>query len=149
MRKIKKIVVHCTATVEGKNFNAKHIDLWHKKRGWSGIGYHYVVLLNGKIELGRPLWKIGAHVRGNNRYTIGVVYIGGLNKNLAPKDTRTKLQKKSLKSLLKDLKKRFPNAEIVGHRDFSPDLNGNGIIEPFEFIKACPCFDAKREYKKL
>ncbi|WP_233860999.1 N-acetylmuramoyl-L-alanine amidase [Tenacibaculum piscium] len=149
MRKIKHIVVHCSATKEGKSFTAKDIDSWHKKRGWSGIGYHYVILLDGTIEKGRPDWKIGAHVKEANRNSIGVVYIGGLDENLAPKDTRTSAQKKALKELLKTLKNSFKDAEILGHRDFSKDKNNNGIIEPFEFMKACPCFDVKKEYKNL
>lgn len=149
MRHIKYIVIHATATVEGKNFRAKDIDRWHKSRGWRGIGYHYVVGLDGTIEKGRPDWRIGAHVKGNNRNSIGVVYIGGLSKQKAPKDTRTPAQKQALRYLLKSLKKKYPEAEIVGHRDFSPDLNGNGIIEPFEYLKHCPCYDAKQEYKQL
>lgn len=149
MRRITHIVIHCSATVEGKNFTAKDIDRWHKRRGWRGIGYHYVMGLDGTIEEGRPQWKIGAHVKGHNRHTIGICYIGGLDKRLAPKDTRTIPQKKAMLALLWELKKTYKNAQIVGHRDFSPDLNGNGIIEPFEFIKACPCFDAKEEYNIL
>jgi N-acetyl-anhydromuramyl-L-alanine amidase AmpD len=149
MRSIKHIVIHCSATVEGKDFTAHDIDRWHKHRGWRGIGYHYVIRLNGTIEEGRPEWKIGAHVRGKNRHSIGVVYIGGIDKRLAPKDTRTPAQKQALKDLLKALKQKYPSAQILGHRDFSPDRNGNGVIEPFEFIKACPSFDAKTEYKSL
>lgn len=149
MRKIKHIVVHCTATQEGRNFTANDIDRWHKQRGWKGIGYHYVVDLNGNIEKGRPDWKIGAHVKGHNRHSIGVVYVGGLDRNLAPKDTRTFKQRITLEKLLKELKRKYPEAEILGHRDFSKDINGNGIIEPFEFIRACPCFNAKQEYKNL
>lgn len=149
MRDIKYIVVHATATKQGQNFTAKDIDRWHKQRGWSGIGYHYVIDIYGNLEKGRPENRIGAHVKGYNRNSIGVVYVGGLNKNLAPKDTRTNAQKEALKTLLKSLKTRYPKAKILGHRDFSKDLNGNGIIEPFEFIKACPCYDAKTEYKTL
>ncbi len=149
MRKITHIVVHCTATPEGRQVRAKDIDVWHKKRGFARIGYHYVVRLDGTVELGRPLSKMGAHVLGHNRYTIGVVYVGGLSADFAPKDTRTPQQKKALKALLIELKTRFPEAEICGHRDFSKDLNHNGIIEPFEWMKVCPCFDAKNEYKDL
>jgi N-acetyl-anhydromuramyl-L-alanine amidase AmpD len=149
MRSIDYLVVHCSATIEGKDFDAKAIDAWHKRRGWSGIGYHYVIKLDGTIEKGRPDAKIGAHVKGYNRKSIGICYIGGLAKNLAPKDTRTPQQIAALKQLLIELKTRHPKAEIRGHRDFSKDLNGNGIIEPFEFIKACPCYDAYNEYKNL
>lgn len=142
-------MVHCTATQEGRNFTANDIDRWHKQRGWKGIGYHYVVDLNGNIEKGRPDWKIGAHVKGHNRHSIGVVYVGGLDRNLAPKDTRTFKQRIALEKLLKELKQKYPEAKILGHRDFSKDQNGNGIIEPFEFMKSCPCFDVKQEYKHL
>lgn len=146
MRKITHIVIHCTATVEKKPFTAKDIDAWHREKGWKGIGYHYVVGINGEIEEGRPEYKIGAHVKGHNRTTLGVAYVGGLNKRFAPKDTRTRKQKRALKALLTELKEKYPEAKIVGHRDFSEDINKNGIIEPFEFIKACPCFDAQKEY---
>ncbi|CAA0253986.1 N-acetylmuramoyl-L-alanine amidase [Tenacibaculum maritimum] len=149
MRRIKHIVVHCSATVEGRSFTAKDIDRWHKQRGWLGNGYHYVIGLDGTVEKGRPDWKIGAHVKGHNRNSIGVVYIGGLDKNFTPKDTRTQAQKEALCYLLKKLRSNYPEALIVGHRDFSKDLNGNGVIEPFEFSKSCPCFDAKEEYKYL
>lgn len=146
MRRIDYIVVHCSATIEGKNFTAADIDRWHKNRGWSAIGYHYVIDLDGLLEEGRPEWKIGAHVKGKNRHSLGVCYIGGLDKNKAPKDTRTKAQKQGLQNLIEHLKVKYPNAAVLGHRDFSKDLNGNGIIEPFEFSKSCPCFDVKNEF---
>jgi N-acetyl-anhydromuramyl-L-alanine amidase AmpD len=149
MRKIDYLVVHCSATVEGKHITAEDIDRWHKQRGWSGIGYHYVILLDGTVQEGRPEAKIGAHVKGYNKNSIGVCYIGGLSKNKAPKDTRTPAQKAALEQLLIDLKDKYPNAEIRGHRDFSKDLNGNGVIEPFEFSKACPSYNAYQEYKDL
>ena len=149
MRKITKIVVHCTATKEGVDINADTIDKWHKKRGWNGIGYHYVIKLNGDIELGRPDSKIGAHVKGYNYNSIGVVYVGGLSKDMSPKDTRTEEQKESLICLLEELKLKYPQAEIMGHRDLSKDLDGDGVISPFEWTKVCPCFDAKEEYVEL
>ncbi len=149
MRSIKHIVIHCSATKEGKYFNAKDIDQWHKKRGWNGIGYHYVILLDGSIQTGRPIAKQGAHVKGFNRNSIGVCYIGGLDTNGKPKDTRTPAQKLTMLCLMQSLKEEFIDAEILGHRDFSKDQNKNGIIEPFEFIKHCPCFNAKNEYKNL
>lgn len=149
MRKINHIVIHASATKEGQFFDSGDIDDWHKAKGWSGIGYHYVVLLDGSVEKGRPDAQIGAHVKGFNSTSIGVVYIGGLDANGKPKDTRTALQKESLAELLKRLKWMYPKAKISGHRDFSPDLNKNGIIEKHEFIKACPCFDAKKEYENV
>lgn len=149
MRSIKHIVIHCSATREGKYFDADDIDRWHRKRGWNGNGYHYIILLDGSIQLGRPISKQGAHVRGFNKNSIGICYIGGLDQNNKPKDTRTIAQKIAMFCLLQNLKEQFINAEILGHRDFSEDQNKNGIIEPFEFIKHCPCFNAKNEYKDI
>ena len=147
--KTKYITLHVSATKEGVDIGRDEIDRWHKNKGWSMIGYHYVIQLDGTIEIGRPESKMGSHVRGYNKNNIGVCIIGGLDSNLAPKDTRTDKQKESLECLLIRLKKKHPNATIKGHRDFSPDLNNNGIIEPFEFMKACPCFNAMEEYKHL
>lgn len=149
MRKITHIVIHCTATIEGINFSATDIDRWHKQKGWKGIGYHYVIGIDGTIEKGRAEYEMGAHVKGYNRNTIGIVYVGGLNKKRTPKDTRTRKQKRTLKQLLIVLKQKYPEATILGHRDFSIDSNNNGVIEPFEFIKICPCFNAKKEYASL
>lgn len=148
-RKIDYLVVHTTATREGQHITVDDIRRWHMNKGWSDIGYHYVVYLDGTIKEGRPVSKIGAHVKGFNRNSIGITYVGGVDKNLTPKDTRTAAQKKALVELLRDLKSFYPTAVIQGHRDFSPDKNRNGIIEPFEWMKACPCFDAKKEYKNI
>ncbi|WP_092738125.1 N-acetylmuramoyl-L-alanine amidase [Riemerella columbipharyngis] len=136
-RTIKYLVVHCTATPEGKDFKAKDIDQWHKARGWREIGYNYVVDLNGSIEFGRDVDKIPAQVKGFNANAIGVVYVGGVDAKSNPKDTRTTAQKASLLKLLKDLRKLYPMAKILGHRDF-PNVR-----------KACPSFDAKTEYKNI
>ena len=136
MRTIKELIVHCTATPEGKYFDAADIDRWHKQRGWSGNGYHFIILLDGTIEYGRELKKSGAHTRGRNSTSIGITYIGGMDANMQKaKDTRTEAQKESMLLLLKTLKKLHPEAVIYGHRDFSS--------------KACPSFDAKTEYENL
>lgn len=148
-RTITDIVVHCTATPLGRDLTAEDLRKMHKGQGWADIGYHYVVRLDGKVELGRDVDLIGAHVSGHNAHSIGVVYVGGLAKNGEACDTRTDLQKAALLSLLLALRKLYPSAKISGHRDFSPDLNGNGRVEPFEWIKKCPCFDAKEEYKRI
>jgi hypothetical protein len=138
MRGINKIIVHCSATQEGKEIDAAEINLWHLKRGWSGIGYHYVVLLDGTIEYGRSIYKQGAHVKGGNKGSIGICYIGGVeserssNGKWIAKDTRTPEQKESLLLLLKTLKKMHKNATIHGHNEFA--------------AKSCPCFDANKEY---
>lgn len=148
-RIINKIVVHCTATKEGVDFGVETVDKWHRKRGWNGCGYHYLIRLNGDIEVGRPENVTGAHVKGYNRKSMGIAYVGGLDKNMAPKDTRTEAQKKALVCLIENLLIKYPDSEILGHRDLSEDLNGDGVIQPFEWTKVCPCFDAKNEYKEL
>jgi len=150
MRNIKYIIVHCSATAEGKDFKAKDIDKWHRQRGFTCIGYHYVIDIDGKIETGRPESQVGAHCKGYNSVSIGVCYIGGVAKDgKTPKDTRTAAQKDNLRRLLIELKRKYPSAVICGHRDMSPDLNHDGKIEPSEWMKACPSFDAKTEYKDI
>ncbi len=144
--KTKYITIHVSATKEGVDIGRKEINTWHLNKGWSGIGYHYVVRIDGTLEVGRSESKIGAHVRGFNRNNIGICIIGGLDKNYKPIDSRTYKQKETLESFLRFLKLKHPNATIQGHRDFSPDRNGNGIVEPFEWTKHCPCFNAKLEY---
>lgn len=135
MRKIDKIIVHCSATREGLDFGADDIRQWHVKRGWRDIGYHYVVRLDGTIERGRPLEEVGAHAKGHNTHSIGVCYIGGLDDQADPKDTRTSEQYDSLMVLVATLLRMFPGSEAIGHRDVAN--------------RACPCFDAKNEYKFL
>ena len=136
MRAIKKIIVHCADTPEGRDDKAADIKRWHtEERGWSDIGYHYVVDLDGTIEPGRPIEKAGAHCTGHNADSIGVCYIGGCDKKMQPKDTRTDAQKASLLLLLKYLVAKYPGVTIYGHRDFAN--------------KSCPSFDAKKEYEEL
>lgn len=131
MRQINQIIIHCSATREGKNFTVADIDRWHRERGYAKIGYHYVVYLNGEIHKGRAKNEIGAHTYGQNRNSIGICYIGGLDHNGKSKDTRTPAQKKALRELVNDLQKRYPEAKIYGHRDFAK--------------KDCPCFDVKTQ----
>ena len=146
-RNMNTIVIHCSATKEGVEYNREHIKKWHLQRGFKDIGYHFIVRLDGTIEIGRPLNKVGAHVSGYNANTIGICYIGGLNSNGKPKDTRTNKQKESLNKLIKMLIGLIPSLnEIKGHRDYSKDLNNNGVIETNEYMKDCPCFDVKKEY---
>ena len=135
-RKITEIIVHCSATPEGKHFTVDDIRKWHKAQGWSDIGYHYLIYLDGSIHNGRDVDIVGAHCSNHNSRSIGVCYIGGVEKDgKTPKDTRTPEQKDSLLYLLKELKRLYPNAWIYGHRDFA--------------AKACPSFDAFNEYLKL
>ena len=155
-RRIDYIVVHCTATREGQDMTVAQIRAEHKAQGWSDIGYHYVVDLKGRIYAGRDVDIAGSHVKGYNANSIGVVYVGGLENKpgvpdvqLKAKDTRTEEQKISLLSLLMDLRKLYPNAKILGHRDLSPDKNHDGVISADEWIKDCPCFEAQGEYKNV
>lgn len=150
MRKINLIVVHCSATPEGRDVTAADINKMHIARGFKKIGYHYVVRLDGTVETGRKENEIGAHAKGYNANSIGVCYVGGLaSDGKTPKDTRTPAQKSALKKLLHTLKQRYPDARIVGHRDLSPDTNHNGKVDKCEWFKACPCFDAIPEYANI
>lgn len=149
MRKINYIVLHCSASKPGRKLTVSDIDKIHRARGWKKIGYHYVIYPDGSLHQGRELSEAGAHVTGHNADSIGICYVGGLDAQGKPADTRTEEQRATLYYLLQRLKEQFPQAEILGHRDFSPDLNGNGRIEPWEYMKACPCFDARAEYENL
>ena len=134
MRKIDKIVIHCADTPKGAYFDVKDIRKWHvEERGWSDVGYHYIVLLDGKIEKGREDAIKGAHVGGHNSNSIGICYIGGGH----GVDTRTTPQKASLVHLIATLRRLYPDSVVLGHRDFK------GVT------KQCPCFDAQGEYGLL
>lgn len=147
MRTIKYIAIHCTASSQTMTIEGLRQEF--KRKGWVNPGYHYVVAPNGKITQMVPEEKVSNGVKGFNAVTINVAYIGGIDTKGKPVDNRTPAQKSSLLSLLKMLHKKYPAAVIQGHRDFSPDLNKDGKITPNEFIKACPCFDAKVEYGNL
>ena len=156
MDKIDTIIIHCSATRAGRDIRAKDIDYMHRERGWRMIGYNYVIDLDGTVEEGRPLTMDGAHCAEKdkdgvsyNKHSIGICYIGGLDANGKAKDTRTDAQKRALRLLISKLVHSYPIKEILGHRDTSPDLDGDGEVEPSEWIKMCPCFNAKDEYKDL
>lgn len=135
-RKINKLIVHCTATPECREIDITDVRRWHiEERGWSDVGYHFLVLLDGTIQEGRPLERSGAHTKGHNHDSIGVAYVGGMDgEQSVPKDTRTEEQKEALVNLLCELRLCY-GGEIYGHRDFSS--------------KACPSFDAKKEYENI
>lgn len=137
---IKAIVIHCSATEADQDVTRDTIDNWHKDRGFDMIGYHYVVNRNGSIDIGRQETHQGAHVKGHNRNTLGVCMIGGITDG-EPADNFTKVQYVSLGRLIKNLQANHNEADIVGHRDYSPDLNGDGQISKFEWTKHCPCFE--------
>lgn len=128
MRKITEIIIHCTATPEGKDFAVADIDRWHRERGWQGIGYHYVIYRDGTVHTGRSVSQPGAHCKGHNAHSIGVCYVGGLaTDGKTAKDTRTPQQRTALRRLVADLLMQYPQAEVHGHSEFAP--------------KACPSFD--------
>ncbi len=136
MRKINRIIVHCTATPAGRHVTVADIDRWHRQRGFAGIGYHYVIYLDGSVHEGRPVSRQGAHCSGYNATSIGVCYVGGVAADCrTPLDTRTPAQRSSLVDLLRRLKTLYPGATIHSHGDFAP--------------KACPSFDATAEYRSL
>lgn len=136
MREITKVIVHCAATPEGRDVATEEIKRWHtEERGWSDIGYHWVIELDGSTNEGRSEDINGAHCRGHNSDSIGICYVGGSDSEGNPKDTRTEGQRDALVALIKEILDRYPDAEVFGHRDFSK--------------KACPSFDAKTEYAGL
>ena len=135
MRRIDEIIIHCTATPEGRAHTVADVDRWHRQRGFSMIGYHFLVLIDGTVSTGRPLDVAGVHCTGHNAHSIGVCYVGGLDRQGRPKDTRTPAQRKALLRLVRKLKAEHPEAVVCGHRDLA--------------AKACPCFDARAEYAQL
>ena len=135
-RRINEIIVHCSATREGRDYTVADITKWHKQRGFNDIGYHYVIYRDGSLHNGRDVNLVGAHCTNHNAHSIGVCYIGGCKTDgTSPKDTRTDAQKAALLSLLKDLRKKYPYVMIHGHNEFAN--------------KACPSFDATNEYKNI
>ncbi len=137
MRKITLIIIHCSATPEGRNLDfetCRHDHIHH--RGFKDIGYHFYITRDGGIHRGRSLERIGAHCKNHNRHSVGICYEGGLSAGGIPADTRTLEQKATLLALLRELRAVLPEAIIVGHRDLNP-------------LKGCPCFDAVKVYGGL
>lgn len=131
-RRIDKLIIHCTATPEGKDFSVDTIRQWHLARGFSDIGYHYVIYRDGSVHPGRAESLIGAHCTGQNSYSIGISLIGGCTADgKTPKDTRTPAQRAALIRLLRDLRAKYPGASIHGHNEFA--------------AKACPSFNVKND----
>ena len=151
MRKIKRIVIHCTGTESTATLGSiqRH---WRQKLGWKSPGYHYIVAADGTLIQLASDDRITNGVRGYNPDSLHVAYIGGViitGQKKRNDDTRTEAQKRTLLNLLTELHRRYPRAFIMGHRDLSPDKNGNGIVDPWERIKDCPCFDAIPEYEHI
>lgn len=141
MREINLIVVHCSATRADRDFTENDLEVCHRHRGFNGAGYHFYIRKNGDIKNTRPLEKPGAHALGYNAYSIGICYEGGLDVRYRPADTRTEWQKHSLRVLIRTLLMDYPGCRVCGHRDLSPDRNGDGHISPEEWVKECPCFE--------
>ncbi len=136
MRAITAIVIHCSASQNGDvRVTRDEIERWHLQKGWKGIGYHYVIEVDGALKEGRPLELPGAHVEGSNARSIGICLVGT--------DRFTAAQWETLRDLMTSLTNRYQAALVRGHRDYSPDLDGDGLIEPWEFFKLCPGFDVK------
>lgn len=141
MREINYIVIHCTAG-SAQQKTSDIINYWKYKLGWKSYGYHFLISEDGTIENLTRIESESNGVKGHNHDSIHVCYKGGWNGT----DTRTPAQKRSMDATVRTLKARFPKATVLGHRDLSPDLNGDGKITPNEWVKLCPCFDAKKEY---
>lgn len=152
MRWIDYIVVHCSATRENQSYNALQLSEDHYKRGIGGpMGYHFYIPRNGIVITGRKLSRIGAHVKGYNTNSVGICYEGGLDKHGKAKDNRTIQQKIEIKNTIYNILKRLEpyqpvdHIQILGHRDFSPDINKDGKISKYERMKECPCYDVIEE----
>ena len=132
MRRITEIIIHCSATPEGKDFTVDDIRRWHLARKFADIGYHYVIYRDGSVHKGRAENIAGAHCLGHNANSIGICYIGGVAKDgKTPKDTRTPQQKTALRQLVNQLKFYYPHATVHGHNEFA--------------AKACPSFNVQKD----
>jgi N-acetylmuramoyl-L-alanine amidase len=157
MRLINLIVIHCSASRENSDYTFEQLRRDHKARGFNDCGYHFYVRRDGTRYLGRELAVMGAHVGDvhKNQNSIGICYEGGLDKLGKAKDTRTDEQKEEILNTILEVMTRLKDIQpgvkikIVGHRDLSPDLDGDGVVEPHEWVKMCPCFDATKEYKDI
>ncbi|MEG1839367.1 MAG: N-acetylmuramoyl-L-alanine amidase [Bacteroidaceae bacterium] len=136
METINFIVIHCSATREDHPFGLAQLEASHRERGFNGIGYHFYITRDGDMHRCRPLFEPGAHAKGFNYHSLAICYEGGLDREGNPKDTRTLRQCVTMLELVGILKKMFPQAKVVGHYQLSTDIH-----------KACPCFDARKEYE--
>lgn len=141
---VKFIVIHCSATSPALDVGAEEISEWHRARGFLRIGYHFVVRRDGSIERGRPLNTQGAHASGFNDKSIGICWVGGVDTKGAVQDNRTPAQRLALARLVAAMARQFPDAEVVGHRDLTPDRNRDGVVSPNEWLKGCPSFDVRK-----
>lgn len=144
MREIKYIVLHCTGASQKQTVKSIR-DYWRNVKKWKQVGYHHLVSADGLDNVLAPISAITNGVAGFNKHAIHLCFIGGENWQ----DNRTQAQKNTLARLVKMYKKQFPNAVVCGHRDFSPDRNKNGVIEPSEYMKHCPAFEVKDWLKEI
>lgn len=146
MRRIDYLIIHCSATRADRPFTVEQLRAAHEARGFRGIGYHYYIRRDGTTVNTRAIGSPGAHCKGYNAHSIGICYEGGLDADGRPADTRTLEQRIALRLLVWQLLGVVGrNVRICGHRDLSPDRDGDGMVEPEEWIKQCPCFDVARE----
>lgn len=137
-REVRLLIVHCSATRYDRDFPVEALRAAHTARGFADIGYHFYITRDGEVHRCRPVNQIGAHAAGWNDQSVGICYEGGLDERGQPSDTRTYAQRCALLDLLRQLRQDYPGARILGHRQLSPYIR-----------KACPCFDARREYGEL
>lgn len=142
-RQIRLLVIHCSGTRWCDRYTPEQLVQDHLERGYNGSGYHYYITREGLLYEMRPAELPGAHAKGYNRYSLGICYEGGLDSKSRPIDSRTTEQKQTLKQLITTLKGMYGEVLVMGHRDLSPDRNGDGEITSEEWLKACPCFDAR------
>lgn len=148
MRKVDTIVIHCSAGSQ-KATAADIVNYHLKNLKWQRPGYHYIIEPDGNIVNTWPVERISNGVKGHNEHIINVCYIGGIDAKGKAVDNRTASQKSAIIAVIRELRSRFGSLKVVGHRDFSPDVNRNGIVDPWERIKECPCFDAIPEYNTI
>jgi len=129
-RRIDKLIIHCAATKPDMDIGVEQIDVWHKERGWSGIGYHHVIRRDGRIENGRSVDEVGAHVSGHNTGSFGICMVGGVDNKNKPASNFTDAQWKTLRKCVMIFKAEHPNATVHGHNEFAD--------------KACPSFDVQK-----
>lgn len=162
MRTITCIFVHCTASWQNTT-TVESLKAEFRQKGWKAPGYHWVIFPNGKVVQMLAEDLVANGVKDHNAHSIHVAWVGGIGyreyqdggvirqdrTKMVSVDNRTKEQKLALFNLLTKLKLKYRNAQIMGHRDISPDLNHNGVVDPWERIKDCPCYDAMVEYMDI
>ena len=142
---MKYITVHCSATPPSMDIGVEEIRKMHLAKGWSDVGYHEIIRRDGTRESGRPVWRTGAHVKGHNRYNIGISLVGGVDEHGKAETNFTEEQYSALREAINHYVGIYgiPLENIKGHRDWFPDINGDGIIDERDWLKDCPCFSVQ------